>query len=445
MNIVICGGGEVGSHAAEELTRAGSAVTLIDADEQKLRAITDTMDVRTLVGNAASAEILREAGAADADLLVAATNSDEVNLVASAVGRALGAAKSLARVHHSTFLNKKSFDYEKHFGISELLCPEFTTASAIARTLRNPAALAIEEFAGGRIDMHELPISDEAPATGRPLAEVKMPARTRLAAVLRKTDVFLPDGETVLSKGDRVVLVANRDVFDEARAMFRAEKPTRKSVVLLGGTPMCVWLCEALRERVWSIRVFETNRPRAEHLAERLPWVTVLSADPTDKGVFAEERIALADVFVGLLDDDEDNIVGSVMAKAGGVSESIAVVQQSRYMDLLYHIGIDHAYSPGMVAAREITNLLDDSPIRRLAALATGIDAYQIRVQTTAPVNGQVLRRIQLSPNWVLGAIRRNDEVWVPGADDVVQGGDIVLLIGKHGEEQQLEELFLGK
>lgn len=443
--IVICGAGEVGSHAAETLAGEGDAVTVIDTAPQKLRHITESLDVRTLEGNAASAEVLKEAGVADADLIIAATDLDEVNLVAASIGRALGAKRSIARVHHSAFLDQKEISYEAHFGINRLICPEYSTATAIARSLRNPAAVAIESFAGGKIDIHEFPVSAGAPALGRPLSEVPLPAGARLASVARGAEVFLPEASTRLERGDRVVLVGNSAIFEEARKQFRQEKFQRRTVVLMGGTPMAVWLSKALRDRAWSIRLFETDRARAEDLAEKLEWVTVLNADPTDKSVFAEERIGLADVFIGLLDDDEDNIVGAVLAKAGGVSESIAVVQRSRYLDLLYHIGVDRSYSPGRVAAQEILQLLDDSPLRLQATLATGIDAYLVRVDPDSEVVGKALRDVKLSPDWVVGAIRRADEVWAPSAEDVMRAADTALVIGRRGQEGALRRLFLNE
>ena len=289
MKVIICGAGEVGGHAAEVLANANHSVTVIDTHGERLRGVAEELDVRTLEGNAATATVLREAGAADADIVISATDSDEVNLVAASVGRAIGAKKSIARLHHRAFF-AKDLDYGKHFGIDRLICPEYSTAGAIARALRNPAALAIEQFAGGRIDMHEFPVSEDAPAIGVPLREVQMPPNTRLAAVLRASKVFVPDASTCLQRGDRIVLVSNTDTFDEARKQFRKERPKRRKVVLMGGTPMAVWLCRALREHAWSIRLFETNTARSEELAEKLDWVTVLNADPTDKGVFAEEH-----------------------------------------------------------------------------------------------------------------------------------------------------------
>ncbi|MHC5023596.1 MAG: Trk system potassium transporter TrkA [Planctomycetota bacterium] len=443
MEIIICGAGEVGSHAANVLATAGSNITVIDLDPAKLRTIADTMDVRTLEGNCAYADLLREAGAKSADLLVATTDSDEINMLTASIGKAIGAQRAIARVHHSAYVEGRGLDYRDQFAIDYLICPEFSTATAIARTLRNPAALAIEHFSRGRIDMQEFGVSDNATSIGRALSQVRMPAGSRLAAVSRKKQVLFPEAATVLEPGDRVVLVGDSDVFEKARELFRREPPRRKKVVVMGGPPMAVWLCRALHTRDWSIRLFETNRRRAEELADKLDWVTVINADPTDESVFAEEQIGLADVFVALLDDDEANIIGCVLAKANGVTQAVAVVQRSRYLDLLYHVGVDRPFSPGKVAADEIEGLLDDSPIRRMATLAEGIDAMLVRVGADAAVGGQPLHEIQLSPDWVIAAIRRGEEVWVPKADDTVQAGDSMLVIGRAEKPRVLRKLFV--
>jgi trk system potassium uptake protein len=353
MNIIICGAGEVGSHAAEELAAAGHNITVIDSDAGRLEVVGDQMDIGTLHGNAAYADVLREAGAAGADMLVAATDSDEINLLSASIVKAIGAKKSIARVHHSMYFEGHGLDYRVHFGIDLLVCPEYSTATAIARTLRNPAAIAIEHFAHGLVDMQEFPVSADAPALDKPLSQLKLPPGSRLAAIARDNDVFIPDASTHVVKGDRVILVGNANVFYEARRMFHKDDIGRRRVVIMGGNPMAVWLCRALRERNWSIRLFETNRARAEELADKLDWVTVLNADPTDRSVFLEENLSQADVFVALLDDDEANIIGCVLAKSLGVTTVVAVVQRPTYLDLLYHIGVDRPFSPRMVAVRE--------------------------------------------------------------------------------------------
>ena len=356
----------------------------------------------------------------------------------------IGAQKSIARLHHRAFF-AKDLDYGKHFGIDRLICPAYSTARAIARVLRNPVALAVEQFAEGRIDMIEVSVSERSPVLGVPLKDITLPPHTRIATVLRAREVFAPDANTCLEQGDRIVLVSNSDVFDEARQLFCQERPVQRKVVLMGGTPMAVWLCRALRKHAWSIRLFETNIDRAEELAEKLDWVTVLNTNPLDKGVFAEEQIGLADAFVALLDDDEENIVGAVFAKAGGVTETFAVVQRSHYLDLLYHIGVDRSFSSGAVAAKEILRLIDDSPLRILATLAGGIEVIEARIGPRAEVAGHQLSENVLPLPWRVEAIRRGDDVWVPGASDVFKPDDMVLLIGRHGQHKELQTLLIDR
>lgn len=445
MNIIICGAGEVGSHAADVLAAAGHDITIVDQNAERLHTITDSMDVGTLTGNCAQAEVLREAGCEDADLLVAATNSDEINLLCASIAKAIGAKRTIARVHRATYFEHRGLDYQRHFNIDQLICPEFATATAIARTMRNPAALAIEHFARGKIDMQEFEVSENAPGVGRPLIELRLMRGARIGAVTRGKEVFIPDAHTTLQPGDRIVLVGNANIFNDARRLFMRDEAKRRKVVIMGGQVMAIWLCRALRGKNWSIRLFETDRTLAQELAEQLDWVTVLNADPTDPAVYEEERIGQADVFVALLDDDENNIIGSVLAKTLGVTQVIAVVQRSQYLDLLYHIGVDRPFSPRVVAAKEIESMLDEHPIQLLASLAEGhIDAFQVRVSEQTAITGKTLKAIKLTPDWVIAAIRRGDDIWVPTADDAIQAGDTVLVIGRHGTEKSLRSLMLG-
>ncbi|MHC4447878.1 MAG: NAD-binding protein, partial [Planctomycetota bacterium] len=204
-----------------------------------------------------------------------------------------------------------------------------------------------------------------------------------------------------------------------------------------------VWLCRALHDRNFAVRLFEIDRARAEQLADKLGWVTVIAANPTDRSVFEEEHIAQADVFVALRQDDENNIIASVLAKSMGVTQVIAVVQGSTYLDLVYHLGVDRVFNPSLVAAQEIESVLEERRLQQFSSLADGVvDAYQVRVGDGSPVIGKALREIKLSPNWIVAAIRRGDDASVPSADDTVEADDTVLVVGRHGMEKPLKKLF---
>ena len=350
MRIIICGAGEVGSQASEVLDGKGHSITMIDQDAARLAKIEDRLDLSTLAGNCAHADILMEAGAADADLIVAATDNDEVNLLAASIARRLGVRKTIARVHDYTYLEQESINYSRSLGIDRLICPEYLTAGAIAQSLRNPAALAVENFAGGQVEMQQFRTPSGAKAIGQLLADLPLPSGARIAAISRGREVVIPDGSLRIEEKDIIFLVANADVFDTAYKLFAGKAFTRQKVVINGGTTLAEWVCRFLRGRNFSVRLFERDADKAEALAAKLDWVTVLHGDPTDAAVFQEERIGEVDDFVSLLDDDEDNIIGAVLAKSRGVRQVISIVQRSHYLDLLYDIGVDRAFSPRVVA-----------------------------------------------------------------------------------------------
>ena len=443
MRIIICGAGEVGSHASEVLDGKGHSITVIDAHAERLGSIEDRLDASTLVGNCAHADVLVEAGADGADLLVAATDNDEVNLLAASIARRIGVQKTIARVHDYTYLAQHSIDYKRSLGIDRLICPEFSTATAIAQSLRNPAALAVENFAGGQVEMQQFRTSKGAKAVGQALSDLALPSGVRIAAVSRGRDVVIPDATTVIEEKDAVFLVANADVFDAAHRLFVGKAPPRQKVVINGGTTLAEWVCRFLRGRNFAVRLFERDPARAERLAADLEWVTVLNEDPTDAAVFQEERIGEVDDFVSLLDDDEDNIIGAVLAKSRGVKQVISIVQRSHYLDLLYDIGVDRAFSPRIVASQEIEETLDDSRVRRLSSLERGVlDIWRVRPGESCDLLDKRLRTIKLTPNWSIVAIQRGAETIVPTADDMIEIGDVVLVLGWHENESDLRELF---
>ena len=444
MNIVICGAGHVGRHAAEVLVSTDHRVTVIDQDGAALRAIQDTLDAATLHGSCSEPRVLMDAGVAKADLVVAATNHDEVNLLAATLAKGLGAKSVVARVHHKAFFENRVFDYASHLGIDRLICPEFVTAQAIARNLRNPGAIAIESFARGKIEMQEFPVPGDSPVLGRTLSSLRLPPKTRLVGISRSHFVFLPRADSVIEPGDVVILLSDKEHFDAALDVFgNKAASSRRRVVIMGGPAMAVWLCRALKSRRFSLRVFEENPVRAEELAEKLDWVTVVNADPIDAGVFVEEAIGHADMFIALTNDDERNILGSAWVKSKGIKQTIAVVQRPHYAHLLEHVGIDKAFSPRITAVGEILNVLERRGLRRITTLAEGVlDVFRARVERGSPIVDRPLKDVPELNSWVIVAVEHGEDVSVPTAETRVQAGDTLLAVGPHGTDTQLAELL---
>ena len=446
MNIIICGATETGAHAAEIFASDGANVTVVDKDPVALEILGETLDIATLTGQPAAASILKQAGAADADAVIAATDVDEVNLLCASTASYLGADRTFATVTHSTFLDRDTLDYSQIFSVDSLICPALTTARAIASRLRNPAAITIEQLAGHTIEVQLFEASRGAAGIGRRLSDVELPTGARLAAITRGKDTYLPSGISTVDEGDEVLLVANSDVFHEARRLFRSKDAGRRNVVIMGGSPIAVWLCRALKNRGFTIRLFETQRARAEELAEKLPWVTVFQSDPTDPTVFTDEHIEHADAFVALT-KDEHNILSCAWAASLGVDQTYPVVRRSDYGPFIKAMGITKTFNPQDLAIREIQQRFVRKHLSCVAELAGGeLSIYRIRVGRGAKVIDKQLSELDLMPDCMIVVLEHDEHSGVvPSASEVLQENDVVFVVVRRGYEEELRKLFAVK
>jgi trk system potassium uptake protein TrkA len=443
VEIILCGAGQVGRTAAELLAAEGHSVTVVDYNVDATRRVSDTMDVRTLVGNSAQASVLEEAGVADADMLVAATQNDEINLLTAALAHRMGARRSVARVHQAAFYQTERHDYARMLGIDHLICPEYSAAQAIGRAIRNPAAMAVEQFAHGHVQMQEFTALKGAGGT---LAELGLPQGVRVCVIFRGAEAIVPSASAEIRAGDRVVLAGNSESFQKARKLFGSDRAAR-GIVVMGTSSTARWLGRALRDRAFSVRVFESDRERAEDIAERFEWMTVLNADPTDPRTFEEEHIADADWFIAATDSDEHNIISAAWARSQGVARVACVVQSPSYLQLIRHVGIDHAFSPRKSAVDEIVGLLDRRQVRTVSSLAPGVlDIYVANLDGLCPFLDTPLKDVKALPGWIVAGVQRSDggddpdASFVPTATDRLQAGDSMLIIGPSGSEGVLAE-----
>lgn len=445
MNIVICGAGEVGRHSAEVLAPAGHSITIIDKSPARMAEIDDVMDVRSLVGDCAQAETLLTAGVNDADLLIAATNIDEVNLLSASVAKGIGCGTSIARVHHAGFFEaERGLNYAKHLGIDHLVCPEYTTAQAIAASLRSPGAIAVENFAKGRIEMQRIEVNKSSKAAGVMLRDLRPPGTSLIACVQKPDEVFVPRADTVLEVGDVITVIGDSKGFSQISKFYNPDQANRRKIMIMGGSTQSVWLCRELKHLNLSVRLFVNDEERAVELAEKLEWVTVINADVINSDILQEERVDQADSFVAATDDEESNILGAALAKTKGARSAICVMQRPTYLHMIEHIGIDRAFSPRATAVSEILRLLDNREVRNIASLAAGVaELYEIRVTAVSTnVVGKPLATLQFPQRCLVAAISRGDQVYVPGAQDKLEVGDTAVIIGPAGVAKELCKLF---
>ncbi|XAL98898.1 Trk system potassium transporter TrkA [Phycisphaeraceae bacterium D3-23] len=444
MNIVISGAGEVGRHTAEVLAPAGHSITIIDQSASKLAEVDELMDVGSLVGNCAEAQVQLLAGVDKADLFVAATNNDEVNLLSCSVAKGLGCVTAISRVHHSGFFEERGLNYAKHLGIDHLVCPEYTTAQAIAAALRSPGAIAVENFARGKVEMQRLEVSQSSKAVGVALRELRPPGTSLIACVTRGGEAFMPAADTVLAAGDEVTVLGEAKGFDQTSKYYNAEQGGRRKIMIMGGSTQSVWLCRELKRLNLSVRMLISDEARAKELAPKLEWVTTINADVINSDVLQEERVDLAHAFISATDDEETNILAAALAKTRGATVSMCVMQRPTYLHLIEHVGVDRAFSPRATAVAEILRLLDHRDLRHLGTLSEGIaELYEVHVTAKASqLIGKPLSEIKFPAHCLVAAISRGERVYIPGAGDVIEQGDTAVLIGPSEIEKELAKLF---
>ena len=454
MKIVILGAGQVGGSVAESLVSEQNDITVVDLEPQRLRALQERLDLRTVLGSGAHPSVLAEAGIEDADLLVAVTQSDETNLVACRIAaRMFNVPRRIARVRATDYLANERVLGEEGFDVDVSICPEQVLTEYIAKLVEFPEALQVLDFAGGKVSLVAVRAYSGGPLVGHPLKDLRrhMPRiDTRIVAIFRGDRSIVPDGDTVIEAGDEVFcLAASGHIREVMRELRRMDRPVRR-VMIAGGGNIGLRLAMALEDR-YSVRVIEHNKRRCEVLAARLGEALVLNGDTTDEELLEDENIAEMDLFVAVTNDDENNIMSSLLAKRMGARRVVALINRRSYVDLLQSGQIDIAISPAQATIGTLLahvrrgDVVAVHSLRRGAAEALeGIARGDAR--TSRLVDRQV-GQLALPPGVSIGAIVRGDgperKVLMPHHDTVIETDDrLVMFIPHKRQVREVERLF---
>jgi trk system potassium uptake protein TrkA len=450
LKILILGAGQVGSTVAESLVGEANDITVVDMDGDKLHQLQDRLDLRTLSGNAAHPTILEQAGIADTDMLLAVTQSDEVNMVACKLAATLyNTPTRIARIRSLDYLNRPEVFSAENFCVDFSICPEQILTDYITKLIEFPEALQVLEFAGGKASLVAVRAFEGGPLVGKPLNFLRthMPqVETRVAAIFRKDGPIIPEGNTVLQEGDEIFFIAATDnIRSVLKEMRRMDKPSKR-VMIVGGGNIGRRLAKAL-EHDYQVKLIDHNKKSCEKLAGELSRTLVLSGDGTDEKLMQQENVGDVDVFCALTNDDENNIMSALLAKQGGARKVIALINRSAYVDLLQGGKIDIALSPAHVTIGSLLAYVRQGDVvavhslRRGAAEALELVAHGDR--QSSKVVGRRIEEIDLPRGATIGAIVRGDEVIIAHHDTSVEAGDhvIVFVIDKK-MMKKVEKLF---
>jgi trk system potassium uptake protein len=450
MKIVILGAGQVGSSVAESLVSEQNDITVVDLDAQRLRALEDRLDLRTVLGSGGHPSVLKQAGIEDADLLVAVTQSDDTNLVACRLAaRLFNVPRRIARLRSTDYLTNEKVIGEDGFDIDLAICPEQVLTDYLVKLVEFPEALQVLDFAGGRVSLVAVRAFAGGPLVGRPLKELRthMPQiDTRIVAIFREDRSILPDGDTVVEAGDEVFLLASSGHIREVmRELGRMDRPVKR-VMIAGGGNIGLRLAFAL-EKDYAVRVIEHNKRRCEALGARLGQALVLNGDATDEELLDDEGIRDMDLFVAVTNDDENNIMSSLLAKRMGARRVAALINRRSYVDLLQAGQIDIAISPAQATIGSLLahvrrgDVVAVHSLRRGAAEA--IEAVVHGDRGSSRICGRCVNEIKLPAGATIGAVVRGEQVIMAHHDTRIEPGDhVIVFVSSKRLVPQVEELF---
>lgn len=445
MQTVIVGAGEVGLYLGDILSRQGHRVSIVDSDSEKTKRVREALDASVLDGDGTRAETLNEAGASEADLFVAVTNNDHVNLIACNLAKELGAARVILRLRDVQRLSNYHFFYKRTFGYDVVLSTDELAAEEILATVREQHALEVESFADGRVQLRRLRIRSKSELTSDTLANLSLPSGMLVAAISRSEQFFVAHGSDRLEVGDQVYLIGRREDLDQFEVLSGASKLGRRSVVIMGGGRIGVRLADKLSELPGvSVRILERDAVRAKQIAAEFGQnVMVLVGDATDIDLLSEERIDEANIFIATSADDEDNIIACHLAGTLGVERTVAILDKASYRKVFDSLHIDKAISPRLLCAKRILRFVRSSSVASVAVVAEGrAEVLELVARFGRGRSDRKVKSLGLPKGVVIGAVVHGEEAIIPHGDTVVHEGDRLILFSKPENVEALDSLF---
>ncbi len=450
MKIIIAGAGKIGHSVAEILSDEGHDITVIDRDPDTISLLSNTLDVICVEGSATNSETLLEAGADHADLLMAATEHDEVNMVCGISARKLGTKHVIARIRDPEYLSQTNFLREA-LGLSVTINPEYECAREISRILRFPSAVRVDAFSKGNVEIVEHKLPNNCRLDGLTLKELPscFGAKVLVGVVERGKEAFIPNGDFILKSGDKLSIIGTAK---ELRRFFvsagQYHKPVKK-VMIMGGCRTSIYLTRMLTDCGMDVTLIERNRRRCDELCDLIPGTHIVCGDATRSDVLIEEGILNTDAFVALTGDDGDNIITSMYVRNCNVGKIVAKVNRSHFSDILEQSGLDSIVTPKQIVAQQIARYVRamsnsmGSSMETLYRLADGkVEALEFKVSENSRCVGIPLKDLKLKPDIIISAIIRGNKTLIPDGSTRILSGDHAIIFTAAGRLQDMDGIL---
>ncbi len=450
MDIIIVGNGKVGRSLTRQLASESHNVVVIDKNPRVVEDVINDFDVMGICGNGACYDIQMQANVGKADLLIAATQTDELNILCCMLAKQIGCRHSIARVRTPEY--SKQLDFMKsNFGISMLVNPEFEAANEILRILRFPSAIKIEPFASGRVELAEIGIGDDNELIGKPIHMIheKYHVRVLVCAVKRGDNAIIPNGDFVIKKGDRIYVTASRsELVSFMRALGLYHRSRTRRVMIAGGGKVGYYLAKQLSDTNCKVKILEKDKSRALYLSEALPKAEIICDDATENDIMEEQGLDKQDAFVALMGRDEENAIISMYALSRKVGKVITKSNRIS-IDVLNSIGLDSVISAKELATDRILRYVralhnsEGTEVRTLYRIVDGkAEALEFSVPNDFEHNGTVFRELKLKKNVIIACIIRRNKVIFPGGSDCLEAGDRIIVVSSTERPRALEDII---
>ncbi len=454
MNIIVIGCGKIGSTLVASLATEGHDVIAVDRKAEVITELTNTYDVMGVCGNGADSDILTEAGAENADMVIAVTESDELNMLACFMAKKMGANKTIARIRNPEYNDKSLGFIKQHLELSLAINPEFLAAKELYNILRLPSAVKIETFSVRNFEMIELKLRENSRFTDKKLSELRMEYKAKflICAVQRGEEVFIPDGNFVLKSGDKIGLTASPIEIMRLFKEIGVQKNRARNIMILGGSRTAYYLAKMLTATGNTVTIIEKDRRLCEALCENLPKAVVVNGDGAHQDLLLEEGLNSLDAFVGLTGSDEENILLSSFASSKNVPKVIAKINRSELIPLAEHWGLESIVSPRKLIADIIVQYAralsdsEGSSVETLYKLMDdNVEALEFTVKNELSFLEKPFKELKLKPNTLIAGIIRERKIIIPSGDDVLKAGDHVVVFAANQRLNKLSDILLSK